>query len=1074
MSLTVYKSSAGSGKTFTLVREYIGIIIENPSNFRHILAITFTNKAANEMKSRILDYLNGLAYGPESSIRVMIEVLKSYLVQKTGLNEEQIRQRAETALKNILHGYSNFAVSTIDSFVHRLVRHFARELELPVNFDVELDTDKLVAKSIELLLGKVGSDPDLTKTLVSFVQQKMDDEKSWDVERELKEFTQILLRESSVDALRSLRKLDASDYVKIHHQLSGMIVKMEEKLNSAGNEAIRLINKHHIRPEDFFQGKSSIYAYFQRFAKGDFSKPEPNNYVNKMLDEDKWISGKCSAASATAIESIKPELISMLENAVSLAGELLPQIALFKLIQQNLYPTAVLSEIEQVMQEFRENENIVHISEFNKRISAIVGPEPVPFIYERIGEKYHHFLVDEFQDTSVLQWQNLLPLFENSLAANRFNMIVGDGKQAIYRWRNGEVEQFAALPEIYNRPQDAVAQMREQLLKQHFDERFLRQNFRSRKEIVAFNNRFFEHASGRLAGNLSGIYHELAQEADEHKTGGRVKLEFIPVEGLTKEEKLQNELQRILDHVNEFHDDEGYRLNDITVLTRKNDDASKVARFLIESGISVVTSEALQLSASPEVRFLIDNLRFLNDPSDPAVATDMLVFLLQQHKLPAERLHDLILQTQEIHPGRNGAVPLNEVIRETFGMHTRWNEIVRLNLYELVDSLVENFRLNPDGANPFIRFFKDAILDFANGREEDLSDFLEDWDEKGYKKSIVIPEETEAVRVMTIHKAKGLQFPVVIHPFASSKARLGLNEIWIEPEIEEIPQLETALVKTTTALDKTRFAPLREQEIGKSFLDQLNVLYVATTRPKERLVVLMHDKTGSNGEWKEDSTFPDVADLFYNFLVESGVWGKNPAIYTFGHEGHRDKPQEEFVPVEQTGEVRPKSGNWKTSAGIRFRAAENWNPESPDGSRDYGIMIHNIMAAVRTGTDIEQAVNEAIIEGTLSSDQKPAVIGEIRQIIQSPEISGFFDPQKKIITEKEIILHDGTLLRPDRIVIDDAESSVIDYKTGLPHESHRTQVDAYAEALGETGLKNIKKYLVYLNMKEKDLKVVSW
>lgn len=1074
MSLTVYKSSAGSGKTFTLVREYISIIIENPSDFRHILAITFTNKAANEMKSRILDYLNGLAYGPDNSIRVMIEVLRSYLDKKTGLNEEQIRQRAETALKNILHGYSNFAVSTIDSFVHRLVRHFARELELPVNFDVELDTDKLIAKSIELLLSKVGSDPDLTKTLVSFVQQKMDDEKSWDVERELKEFAHILLRESSVDAIRSLRMLGAADYVKIHHRLSRMTVKMEEKLKVAGDEAIRLIDGHHIRAEDFFQGKSSIYAYFQRFAKGDFSKPEPNTYVNKMLEEDKWTSGKCSAVSAAVIESLKPELIRHLNKLVALAEELLPQIALFNLIRQNLYPTAVLSEIEQVMQEFRENENIVHISEFNKRISAIVGPEPVPFIYERIGEKYHHFLVDEFQDTSVLQWHNLLPLFENSLAANRFNMIVGDGKQAIYRWRNGEVEQFAALPEIYNRPEDAVAEMREQLLKQHFDERFLRQNFRSCKEIVEFNNRFFKHASGRLNENLSGIYHELAQEADEHKSGGRIKLEFIPVEGMTKEEKLQNELQRICDHVNEFHDDEGYRLNDITVLTRKNDDASHVARFLIENGISVVTSEALQLSASPEVRFLIDNLRFLNDPSDPAVATDMLVFLLQQHKLPAQRLHDLILQTREIHPEKSGAIPLKDVIRETFETDTRWNEIVRFNLYELVDTLVENFRLNPEGANPFVRFFKDSILDFTDGREEDLSDFLEYWDEKGHEKSIVIPEETEAVRVMTIHKAKGLQFPVVIHPFASSKSRLGLSEIWIDPKIEEIPQLETALVKTTAALDKTRFASLREQEKGKSFLDQLNVLYVAMTRPKERLVVLMHDKTGSNGEWKEDSTFPDVADLFYNFLVESGGWGNMPSIYTFGNEQIREKPEYEPSATDIVAEARPKSGNWKTSAGIRFRAAENWNLESTDYSRDYGIMIHKIMGAIRTENDIEQAVNEAIIEGTLSSDQKLAVIGEIRQIIQSPEITGFFDPAKEIITEKEIILHDGTLLRPDRIVIDNTESSVIDYKTGLPHESHREQVDNYAEALGETGLKNIKKYLVYLNMKDKDLKVVSW
>ena len=1069
MSLTVYKSSAGSGKTFTLVREYIGIVINNPSDFRHVLAITFTNKAANEMKTRILTYLSGMAYGPKHGEEKMLKVLETELKKRTGVDEDQLSERAVTALQNILHGYSNFAVSTIDSFVHRLVRHFARELELPLNFDVEMDQDKLITKSIEMLLSRVGSDPGLTKTLVRFVESKMDDEKSWDVERELRDITKVMMQESSVDAVQRITEIDAADYLEISRRLSQLISQTENSLAQIGNDALQMIKSRGIEPQDFYYGSTTIYGFFRKLSLKDFKDPKPKKRMTTMLETGNWISKKCSAASASAIEELKPVLTGLVEKVL----EMIPGLNLYRLIFRNIYPIAVMSEIGQVMQEFREQESIVHISEFNKRISAIVGAEPVPFIYERTGEKYHHFLVDEFQDTSVLQWQNLLPLFENSLASNHFNMIVGDGKQAIYRWRNGEVEQFAALPKIHNKSEDPVADMREQLLVQHFDERFLKQNYRSAREVVEFNNDFFAFASGWLPDHLKPIYHELSQEVDPARTGGRVEVEFLHPEGLTGEEKLEPELENILNRVRDFHVNEGYRLNEITVLTRTNDHASHVARHLIENGINVVTSEALVLSASPDVRFLVDNLRYLNEPGDPVVVADMLVFLLQHQGLPVSRLHDLLLQCEEIHPGKPGTKPLAVVIQENFGIDPGWQNLRQYNLYELIALLVMKFQLNPGGNHPFIRFFMDTVLDFSSKNEENIADFLEYWEETGRKKSIVIPEKTDAVRVMTIHKAKGLQFPVVIYPFASGNNKLGQNELWIEPEIDELPELQMALVKTTKQLGETKFAHVLEQEEHKSFLDHLNVLYVAMTRPKERLVVLLHDKHNNKGEWNEGKTFPDAADLFYNFLQSKGLWSDESPEYVFGFNGKRQKSSDPEKSVEAV-DPSYKKGNWRSEAALRYLALKSWDLGSTEESRDYGIMLHNILASVKTKEDVELAVHETVAEGTLDAALKSKVESEVYRMITSPELARFFDLSKRIFTEKEIILDDGKLLRPDRIVMDDYETSVIDYKTGGMYENHKEQVDEYADALARMGYPNIRKYLVYLKADNNNVNVLTW
>jgi len=865
-------------------------------------------------------------------------------------------------------------------------------------------------------------------------------------------------------------------------------------LSKPGVEAMEVFRQNNIAQGDTAYSNGGIYLYFKRLAEKNFEKPAPNPSVGKMLESGKWFSAKCDSSKKIILENLIPQLTILLETASSQAEKLIPEYKLLKLIYQNIYPTAVFGEIEKVMEEFRENENIVHISEFNKRIASIVNSEPIPFIYERIGEKYHHYMVDEFQDTSLLQWQNLLPLYENSLSNNNFNMIVGDGKQAIYRWRNGEVEQFAALPKIYNKPEGAVADIRQQALINHYQEKSLNRNYRTRKEVVEFNNAFFKEASQNLPERLQKIYsasnpdhpeQELLfqeQEVDANDIGGSVQVEFQKLklmeneEALSKEETLEKELERIRSLIEDDLLPSSFLLNEITILTRTNKDAGNVARYLIENGINVVTNEALLLSANNNVHFIINLLRFLTDPVNSTVIADILIFLLEKTNRPPNEIHDLLLSNKEIHPGKHNTKQLENIIQEDFGFPFETTRMKALNLYETAEILVRLFGLNDAGSDPFIRFFMDTILEFTIKNEESLADFIEYWDEKGSNNSIVIPDETDAVKVMTIHKAKGLEFPVVIYPFANGNDKPGVNEFWIEPEISAIPQLKTALVNGTKLLSETKFAHVRQAEIEKSFLDLLNVLYVAMTRPSERMYIILHDKTNAEGDWKNGNNFLDVADLFHQFLQNNNIWQSEQGIYNFGYEGGRIKKQkvEAKKAASELYSVKLDKGSWRRKGTLSFVSSKNWAADSTESLKDRGILIHNIMAGIKTEDDVDKAVNQAIIEGLIQEKEKESLRTDISKIISTSEILPFFDPHKTIINEKEILLNNGEILRPDRIVIDTNETAVIDYKTGKKDDKHKDQVDTYANALCSMGYKNLSKYLIYLDIENHSAEVVHW
>ena len=466
-NFSVYKSSAGSGKTYTLVREYIALALQSPAYFRHILAITFTNKAANEMKQRIVQGLAQLSDPVTHADGAVIKFMLPDLVKATGYSPDDVTKRAQFVLTRILHEYDDFSVRTIDSFVSRIIRTFAHDLHLPVDFEIEMDRDLMLDEAVDQLLSKAGIDKDLTNILVDFTEAKADDEKSWQIETDIKKTAGFLFSEGSQHFISKLHDIPPARLNEIAVEIRNTRKSFEDSITTLAQTAKNLIVDNHIDNASFARGTSGIGGYFFKLANGIIESP--NSYVQTTINDNKWLSAKADILQTSAINLIKDQLTEIYLQCNALLEKGSSRYELLGMIEKNIFQMGVLNAMELEIDTIRREKRVIHISEFNKRITDIILKEPVPFIYERIGEKYHNYLIDEFQDTSELQWKNLLPLIGDSLAYGRYNLVVGDGKQAIYRFRNGQVEQFMMLPALPKNYEKEVFGDTEQALELNYD-----------------------------------------------------------------------------------------------------------------------------------------------------------------------------------------------------------------------------------------------------------------------------------------------------------------------------------------------------------------------------------------------------------------------------------------------------------------------------------------------------------------------------------------------------------------------------------------------------------------------------
>ncbi|HLC83982.1 MAG TPA: UvrD-helicase domain-containing protein, partial [Bacteroidia bacterium] len=625
-TFVIYKSSAGSGKTFTLVKEYLKIALSDtqnpPQHYKRILAITFTNKAAAEMKERVLKALKDLS----ENIILPIgqtgknETLRNLLCTETQLTAEELQKRSHTLLFEILHNYGNFAISTIDSFTHTIIRNFSHDLNLPVNFDIETDEREIIGKCTDQLIARIGMDEELTQLVLEFSKSKTDEQKSWQVDTEIRAFAEKIITNSDIEKTGLLRSLSIADFKKIRKELYAKNKSIENELKEIGDAFFVLIKKKNIPDSGFYYGSKGLPGYFKKLSEGRFDEEGLlGSYVQATINEDKWYGPKTDESIKGAIDAVKHELLTLFTKAQKIIEKELSNYIIHGSILKDLYSLSLINEIDKLIQTFKEEENILFISEFNQRIADIISTEPVPFIYEKIGERYKHFLLDEFQDTSVTQWQNLLPLLDNSLAEGNFNLIVGDGKQSIYRWRGGEAEQFDALPELPLIKDNINREFWEDSLKRNAEIRQLEYNFRSLKNVVEFNNDFFNWISNeQLHESWKKIYSSVSQKAEEKATGGLVSIDF-----LTKDAEEDSGLQLSLQQI-ENSLQQGYKYKDIVYVVRFNYEGNKVADFLSEHGIPVISSDSLLLKNCKEISFLVDMFNFLSQPDNAVRASGIL------------------------------------------------------------------------------------------------------------------------------------------------------------------------------------------------------------------------------------------------------------------------------------------------------------------------------------------------------------------------------------------------------------------------------------------------------------------
>jgi len=1041
----VYKSSAGSGKTTTLVREYLKLTLNNPNRFKNVLAITFTNKAANEMKERVLEHLRLMAFGKAGDRKE----LKS-LRDEMKLTDEELQQKAKTLLSKIIHGYDEFAVSTIDSFVHRIVKTFAPDVKLPQNFEVVLDNDDIIPDIVQELYDKVGIDKDVTNILVNFVMAGFEEEKGHDPTDRIYGFIEKQIKEEGFFYIRKLMHLELADFHRIITKLENIYYSLRDEIKKTGREALAMIHEAGVLPEWLYYNKSGIYGYF---TKVQMLKKEsdviPGARPSTTINEDKWYGSKCPEEGKELIDSIKEDFIKKYEYIQTKANRFL----MYGFLHRKIYDVALISEIRRLFDDYAAENQKVHISEFNKKINETISGQPVPFIYERIGNKYRHYLIDEFQDTSLLQWQNFLPLIENSLGENYFNMLVGDAKQAIYRFRNGEVELLANMPKLYPKAETQRELDTERLLESRYEEVFLEHNYRSHKEIVAFNNRFFASLKPGLSERINNVYekHEQTLPENEKKSGGYVRIDLV--EGEHTAGYRENRLEQILADVSQMKQ-QGYHNKDICILTNKNEFASEIASFLLSHGLDVVSNESLLLKNAPEVRMIIAFFKWLFT-TKPQL--HLATFI---RNMPDEHLNG-----HTFHQVYNEAAALldrgMESVMQYLGYDIRENEINGLPVYELAEYAVEKF-FGTENNNIFLHYFLDFVLENQKNGDGSPTAFVDYWDKKSGKAYIILSEGKDAIQIMTIHKAKGLKFEAVIVDLIPRNDGVSKKEQWRDLNLPEIPELTAGIYPVVQDLHHIGLGDIYDKEADKTKLDLLNMIYVAFTRSVSALFIVSHRKEKS----------PNMFTNYLETFIQSEGMALDGQTFEWGKLRHpmvtEEEESQDLVVLEDM-----HSSSWGRLVSVAPADDVLW--EQFDASRPvaYGKLVHRLLSEVIVADDVERVIAKYRMSGLLEEELAVELQKKMKQVTEHEKLKTYFTKGVLIKTETDLVKKDNLgkeFLRPDRVVDTGDELVIIDYKTGARENVHIRQIEDYSGLFEELGFGNIKKLLVYIN---DDVEVVS-
>lgn len=1049
MNFVIYKASAGSGETYTLANDYLSLALSTDldAKYKNILAITFTNKAAYEMKHRVMEYLKNI--GKEEINDEKYTTILNIIHEKTNTPKKTIQKRAHKTINHILHNYTDFNISTIDKFMVRVVKSFNLELKLPFNFEIEMDIDAIKKEALEKLISKTGEDKELTNYLFNYIKDTVEEDSNWKFEDVVLKLYGKSEENEGKTYLNQLNQFSFEEFTKKRQYLRDKINAYQKK----SDEWLKKIHKNftnlNINPENLKQGKGTGGIYFAfsiTIVKNKFQwESNLSNTILKIMDlEHKWTKNLNNSGDLDEILlPIRKDFIEF----IAYKNQNLPLINLYKQINASFFSLTLLTKLHQEILALKAEKNIVFLSEFNDKINEFVLHQPVPFIYEKIGERFEHYLIDEFQDTSTTQWQNLLPLVENSLSNNKKNIIVGDIKQAIYRWRGGDVDQFKSLPQNHYPTDNPIIHLRYQSLQQHFDKNTaaLTTNWRSLPNIIAFNNSLLNYYINQKPNEIQQYYEDFTQQSNPQKKGGYVELKFW---------HKKNDGDLTLDWIKQTIDDaliRNYQYSDIAIITRKNKENKLIASYLTEIGIPIKSDESLSLSQSYEVVFVMNIYQLLFDKNNKnaiVAATDYLLNKNNQFNFTAHQ--EILKNKNSFEHFRNFLIESFEIQLPIFNTYSS---------YELLEEIIALFKINTN--DPFIQFFLNVMI---KKNKETAVDIIDWWKEKKEKIFITIPDSFNAVNILTTHKSKGLEFDIVIIPFVDEITKLDYskNSIWVNTQNYDCG-VPCALININKSLIEDDFIPEIKSEILKIELDNLNLLYVALTRAAKELYIFGEEPSANS----ENRILFDFIQNSTN-LQHTDSLLTQPKILQFGYKNTLIANNK--IELKNNQNVPDLlNSDWRSKVKISYTAPTIWNvplnsSETFDlqDPRKYGNLIHEIFAKLNYEFNYLETIKEFKNNGLLDDKTELELISIFEKASKNKALIDIWKNPSHWI-EREIIAPDykQKKFRPDRIIFNQKQTYIIDFKTGEENDKDKKQILSYKNVVQDIQKNPIQCFLYY-------------
>jgi ATP-dependent exoDNAse (exonuclease V) beta subunit len=1078
--LTIYKASAGSGKTFKLTEEYLQLVFKYPENYRRILAVTFTNKATAEMKNRILSELNKLAKGVESAY---LPGLKN----EFKLSETEIKYKAAQILSLLLHDFSKFSVSTIDKFFQKIIRSFTREIGIQPGYSIELNQNEILSRVVDELLLDLDENSDLRKWLSDLASESIEQGNKWDFKDDILKLANEIFKESYKAFDQELmNKMSDKEFLKNYlKELQEIKAKFENFLMLIAEKAMKSIQHAGLNIEDFKWGKSSVPNYFNKILNKDYElKPRT---LKGTENYDEWYTNK--SPKKDEIENLLNNgLFDLLVEAVAYHQKHFVHYNSSVETLKFIHSLGILTDISAKMREYCEEQNLFLISDAAKLLQIIIDNNDSPFIYEKTGGIYKHFMIDEFQDTSKTQWHNFKPLIGNSLAMGSKNLLVGDIKQSIYRWRNGDWKILS--DEVEN----DFAQFNPTT-------ESLNTNWRSKKNIINFNNWVFansaqilqeqynqEFAEGEkdinpFENKITEAYSDVFQKVPEQaaKDGGSIHHVFI------NDKEWKDEVKIRLPKIIEDLQGKGFQLNDIAILVRSGKEGQDIANTLIEYKnqsdskykFDFISNDSLFLANSSLVKFLVSILEFMMNPEDDInlsfLAYEYSSYLKAQEISNAD-LHELLRN----HSNEEKSQWLEKIFPKEFIDSV--DQIKQLPVYESIDRIVRLLGLNTIKAElPYLKAFLDLVLAFSKKSASDIHAFVNWWNEEGHKKTLSVSENQDAIRILTIHSSKGLEFKNVIIPFCNWNIDHKSNQtniLWCKTSTEPFNKLDLIPVKYSKNLANTVFQADYLEEKLHAYVDNLNLLYVAFTRAVENLFCFSE----FNEKAKKISNVGNLLYFMYenhknfptgNAQVDLSEGWNNQKLTFMKGELKQAKGRKEDMPDEfelngfESFDIKNK---------LRLKLHDNsfftGQESTPFEKVNHGKVMHEVFENIKTEKDISRAIDKLIFEGKISPNDKMRIKQKIEDIFKNEQVKSWFSSKWKVRTEAEIILTNGKTARPDRVISTNEKIIVIDYKFGEPggrtgrqeEEKHHKQVKSYMEMLRKMENKTVEGFLWYVDL----------